>query len=50
MKNAIDAVLITGYDEYFITVIDPQSGRNIKYSIEKANKLFESADNPFLEA
>ena len=48
MKNAIDAVLITGYDEYFITVIDPQSGRNIKYSIEKANKLFESADNIFI--
>lgn len=48
MKNAIDAVLITGYDEYSITVIDPQSGRNVKYSIEKANKLFESADNIFI--
>lgn len=48
MKDAINAVLITGYDEYSITAIDPLNGRSVNYSMEKAEKLFESADNVFI--
>lgn len=48
MKNATEAVLITGYDEYSIIVIDPQAGRRITYSMEKAEKMFEDADNVYI--
>ena len=48
MKNASEAVLITGYDEYSVTVIDPSLGRSVKYSMERAEKMFENADNIFI--
>lgn len=48
MKNAVDAVLLTGYDEYLVTVIDPLYGRSMNYSMEKAEKMFGSADNVFI--
>lgn len=48
MRNASDAVLLTGYDEYSVTVIDPSLGKNVKYSMEHAQKMFENADNIFI--
>ncbi len=47
MKDAANAVLITGYDDSSITVIDPQ-GHLSKMSIKSAEKLFENAGNIFI--
>ena len=40
MKNEMDAVLLTAYDEYSVTVLDPQTGRSTRYSMERAIKMF----------
>jgi hypothetical protein len=48
MKSSTEAVLITGYDEYSVTVIDPAYGKSVKYSMEKAEKMFGEADDVFI--
>lgn len=47
MKDANNAVLITGYDESSVTYFDPNAG-NIKLSLSKASDLFEKAGNIFV--
>ena len=47
MKDANNAVLITGYDESSITVIDPQ-GHLSKVSMKNAEALFKDAGNIFI--
>ena len=47
MKDANHAVLITGYDESSITVIDPQ-GQLSKVSMKNAETLFGNAGNIFI--
>ena len=48
MKNAEDAVVITGYSASQITVYEPASGRYKNYAIKDAEKMFEEAGNIFL--
>ena len=48
MKNAEDAVVITGYSASQITVYEPASGRYKNYTIKDAEKMFEEAGNIFL--
>ena len=48
MRSGTDAVLITGYDEYSITVLDPSYGGSRKYSMDRAAKMFADADNMFI--
>lgn len=47
MKDGNNAVLITGYDDSSITVIDPQ-GHLGKMSMKNGEKLFENAGNIFI--
>jgi len=48
MKSANEAVLLTGYDEYSVTAIDPALGKSVTYSMEKAEKLFEDAGDIYM--
>ena len=47
MKDSVNAVLIVGYDESSVTVIDPQ-GHLAKMSMKKGEKLFQDAGNIFI--
>ncbi|HEX3075265.1 MAG TPA: cysteine peptidase family C39 domain-containing protein [Lachnospiraceae bacterium] len=48
MKDATHAVLITAYDEFNITVYDPQQGTTWKEGYKDGAKLFERAGNVFI--
>lgn len=48
MKNVSEAVLLIGYDEYSVTFIDPVTGKNAKYTIARAEKMFYDAGNVFM--
>lgn len=48
MKDASHAVLITGYDEYYIIVNDPGAGSSIRIPISTADNLFKKAGNIFI--
>lgn len=48
MKDKNNAVLIIGYDEYYITIIDPQAKTTSKITLSKAVELFGLAGNVFI--
>ena len=48
MKSNMDAVLITGYDSFNITIIDPSAGKTSKVSLQTAEEMFEAAGNIFI--
>lgn len=48
MKNARDAVLITGYSASNVTLYDPANGKYKTASISEAEKMFENAGNIFI--
>lgn len=48
MKTEDQAVLLVGYDEYSVTIIDPQTGNSNKMLINNAQKVFENANNIFI--
>lgn len=48
MKDANNAVLIIAYDEYNVTVIDPNLGKSMKMGLNSASDMFEAAGNVFL--
>lgn len=48
MKNATQAVLITGYDEGSITIIDPLNSTNTKMGMTAATDMFNAAGNVFI--
>ncbi len=47
MKDGSNAVLITGYDDSSVTVIDPQ-GKLSKMAMKNAEKIFKDAGNIFI--
>lgn len=48
VKNNGKAVLITGYDEFNITMVDPELGRTWKEGHKDSSKMFEQAGNVFI--
>lgn len=48
MKSNMEAVLITGYDSFNITIIDPSAGKTSKVSLQTAEEMFEEAGNIFI--
>lgn len=48
MKDSSHAVLIIGYDEFNITVIDPSLGTKKKIGLKDGEKLFKEAGNIFI--
>jgi len=48
MKNASDAVLILGYDNYNIVVFDPELGETHKVGLQDSASMFAEAGNIFL--
>jgi len=48
MKNAKDAVLILGYDNYNIVVFDPELGETHKVGLQDSTSMFAQAGNIFL--
>lgn len=48
MKSNGQAVLITEYDEFNITMIDPELGRTWKEGYKDSSKMFEKAGNIFI--
>lgn len=48
MKSNGQAVLITEYDEFNITMIDPELGRTWKEGYKDGSKMFEKAGNIFI--
>lgn len=48
MKNGKDAVVITGYDEYNITYIDPAARTTGKMGLNAASEMFKQAGNAFV--
>lgn len=48
MKDENNAVLITGYDEFNITYIDPAIGKEVKKGLKDSGKMFEDAGNVFI--
>lgn len=48
MKNGKDAVVITGYDEYNITYIDPAAKTTKKMGLNAASEMFKQAGNSFV--
>ncbi|WP_455717133.1 hypothetical protein [Anaerosporobacter sp.] len=48
MKNNGQPVLITGYDEFNITMVDPGLGRTWKEGYKDSSKMFEEAGNVFI--
>ncbi|WP_310604399.1 hypothetical protein [Anaerosporobacter sp.] len=48
MKNNGQAVLIIGYDEFNITMIDPELGKTWKEGYKDSSKMFEKAGNIFI--
>lgn len=48
VKNNGQAVLITGYDEFNITMVDPELGRTWKEGHKDSSKMFEQAGNVFI--
>ena len=48
MKNNGQAVLITGYDEFNITMIDPELGTTWKEGYKDSSSMFEKAGNIFI--
>lgn len=48
MKNNGQAVLITGYDEFNITMIDPERGNTWKEGYKDSSLMFEKAGNIFV--
>ena len=48
MKNASEAVVITGYNTGSITVYEPEKGTYRTWSVKEAETIFEEAGNIFL--
>lgn len=48
MKNNGQAVLITGYDEFNITMIDPERGNTWKEGYKDSSLMFQKAGNIFV--
>lgn len=48
MKSEQQAVLLVGYDEYYVTIIDPVSGTKSSMLLSKAEELFKEAGNIFI--
>lgn len=48
MKDKEHAVLIIGYDELNITVLDPVTGTSYKIGLNDSREMFESAGNVFV--
>lgn len=47
MKNENEAVLIIGYDQYNIIVMDPSLSKPMKIGLNDSKVMFENADNIF---
>lgn len=47
-KDKNHTVLITGYDEYRVTIIDPAAGKTTVMSIANADDMFKAAGNVFI--
>lgn len=48
MKDKEHAVLIIGYDEFNITVVDPSAKKTMKIGLNDGSKMFEKAGNIFI--
>lgn len=48
MKDASNAVLITAYDEFNVTMLDPNQGKAVKMGLNSAAVMFEAAGNVFI--
>lgn len=48
MRSSGEAVLITAYDAYNITIYQPVNGSSVKWGIKDAEKDFEKAGNIFI--
>ncbi len=48
MKDSEHAVLITGYDEYYVTMIDPGAGTTSRLPLASADTIFTNAGNVFI--
>lgn len=48
MKDANNAVLITAYDSYYVTIMDPTTRSSKKMTIVAAESMFEAAGNIFI--
>jgi uncharacterized protein YvpB len=48
MKGSNQGVLIIGYDNYNITVIDPSLGKTMKIGLNDSMAMFEAAGNVFI--
>lgn len=47
-KSQTDALLITGYDAFNITYMDPELGMTLKMSMDTAKEMFEKNGNVFV--
>lgn len=47
MKDGKQAVVLTGYNEVTVTMYDPDTGKDIQMSLEKADKMFKDAGYVF---
>jgi len=50
MRSEGDAVLLVGYDEYYVKYIDPRTGKKQTMLLANANRMFESSGNVFYTA
>lgn len=50
MKNESDAVLLVGYDEYYVKYIEPRTGKQQTMLLTNADHMFTSSGNVFLTA
>lgn len=48
MKDSENAVIIKGYDEYKVTMIDPGARKTVVMSLSKAEEMFKKAGRVFL--
>ena len=48
MKSRKEALLIYGYDNFNILVIDPSKGRSFKMGLIESASLFEESGNMFI--
>jgi endo-alpha-1,4-polygalactosaminidase (GH114 family) len=48
MFNKNDAVLIIGYDGYYVNVVNPKTGAEERWGMTSAAKTFKDAGNVFI--
>lgn len=48
MKNRTQAVVIKGYDEYYVTIMDPAAGTESRMALSNASEMFSDAGSVFI--